>query len=122
MIIQPFVENSIWHGIANLDEAEGLISIVFKLHSPVLLQITIEDTGIGIRNSMNINRSGKQHLKLGMAITRKRLMLLGQKYGIVTSIVYSEKYPGRKNPGTCATIIVPFFYSKSESQQNAART
>jgi len=47
MIIQPFVENSIWHGIANL-EKQGIIVISFLLQDEKSLQITIEDTGTGI--------------------------------------------------------------------------
>ena len=116
MIVQPFVENSIWHGIANSD-IKGFISIFFELKSEKSLQITIEDTGIGIRNSEKNSSNGNQHLKLGMQITRKRLILLSQKYGVETSIIYSEKSPGTQNPGTRVTIIVPFIYSGSENQQ-----
>ncbi len=120
MIIQPFIENSVWHGIANI-EGKGFISIVFKLHSQKSLQITIEDTGIGIKNSLKISSGDNKHLKLGMTITRKRLKLLGQKYGIETSLVYSEKSPGSQNPGTCATMIVPFFYNNSGAQQDVKK-
>jgi hypothetical protein len=46
-------------------------------------------------------------------ITKKRLVLLGQKYGISTGVEFCENYPGAFNPGTKATIIVPFIYGKS---------
>ncbi len=116
MIIQPFVENSIWHGIAN-SNVKGFVSIFFALQSEKSLQITIEDTGIGIRNSEKNSSDSNQHLKLGMQLTRKRLILLSQKYGVETSIIYSEKSPGDQNPGTRVTIIVPFIYNGSENQQ-----
>jgi hypothetical protein len=114
MIIQPFVENAIWHGIANLDE-NGFLSIVFILDSDKSLQIIIEDSGVGIKNAAKYSTKGENHLKLGMNITRKRLHLLGQKYGVETSFVYSERSPGTTNPGTRVVIIVPFLYGRPES-------
>jgi len=116
MIIQPFVENSIWHGIANSD-LNGFISIFFILQSEKSLKINIEDTGVGIINSEKNCYNDSQHLKIGMQITRKRLMLLSQKFGVETSIVYSEKSPGSPNPGTRVTIIVPFMYNGLENQR-----
>ena len=114
MIIQPFVENAIWHGIANLDE-NGFIGIYINLKSENALQIIIEDSGIGIANSAKFNTKGEQHLNLGMNITKKRLTLLSQKYDIETNISYSERTPGTVNPGTKVTVVAPFIYGKSEN-------
>lgn len=113
MIIQPFVENSIWHGIANI-EGKGIIGITFRLKDEKSLQITIEDSGIGIQNAEKYVSQSDKHLKLGMTITRKRLVLLSQKYGIETSVNYRDRSPGIKNPGTIVEIIVPLLYGKSE--------
>ncbi|HWR98987.1 MAG TPA: hypothetical protein VN249_00155, partial [Prolixibacteraceae bacterium] len=117
MIIQPFVENSIWHGIANL-EKQGIIGISFLLQDEKSLQITIEDTGIGLKNAEKFRTGDNQHLKLGMNITRKRLELLSQKYGIEAGFEYSEKSPGTPNPGTKVVIIVPLLFGKSEINQD----
>jgi len=107
MIIQPFVENSIWHGIANLD-GKGLISIAFKLQSENSLQIIIEDNGVGVSNAVKFSVKGSKHLNLGMAMTRKRLKLLGKKYNVETKIAFSELSPGSPNPGTRVMLVVPF--------------
>jgi len=112
MIIQPFVENAIWHGIANL-EAQGFISISIMLHNEKSLQIIVEDTGVGIKNAEKYNTRSEEHLKMGMSITKKRLALLSQKYGIETAIEYSEKDPGATNPGTRVVIFVPFLFGNS---------
>ena len=109
MIVQPFVENAIWHGIANLEE-KGIIGISFKFQSENSLQIVIEDTGIGIMNAVRYGYKNDNHRKLGIDITKKRLYLLGQKYAIKTGITYSEKSPGLPNPGTRIEIIVPVQY------------
>jgi len=113
MIIQPFVENAVWHGIAGLDE-KGLIEIELKLKDEKSLQIIVRDSGIGILNAGKFSVRSDKHLNQGMNITRKRLNLLGQKHGIETAIRYSEKSPGMPNPGTQAEIIVPFQYGRSE--------
>jgi hypothetical protein len=114
MIVQPFVENAIWHGIANLEE-KGIIGITFKFQDENSLQINIEDTGIGISNAKKYGYKSDNHLRLGIEITRKRLNLLGQKYGIKTGITYSEKSPGLPNPGTKIEIIVPVQFGSTES-------
>ena len=111
MIIQPFVENSIWHGIASLDE-KGLISIRFSLHDEKSLQIIIEDNGIGMKQSEKFTSKDGKHLKLGMEMTRKRLALLGKKFHVDTRIEFSEKSPGITNPGTRVLLVVPFTYSE----------
>lgn len=113
MIVQPFVENSIWHGVANMEE-KGLITICFNLLDDKSLQIIVEDTGVGIKNAEKYKSGSDSHLKLGMNITKKRLQLLSQKYGIETGIHYSEKLPGAINPGTKVVIVVPFLYGSSE--------
>jgi len=113
MIIQPFVENSIWHGIANL-EGKGIIGITFRLKGEKSLQIIVEDSGIGIQNAEKYVSQSEKHLNLGMTITRKRLALLSQKYGIETSVNYRERTPGSQYPGTIVEIIVPLLYGKSE--------
>ena len=114
MIIQPIVENSIWHGIASLN-VPGRIEISFQSYTSKSLVINIRDNGIGIKKSMEYQsrNSGRPHL--GMQINGKRLDLLGKKYGTQASINYSECLPGNPNPGTMATVIVPFTYNISET-------
>jgi hypothetical protein len=113
MIIQPFVENSIWHGIANI-EGNGFIGIKFQLKDEKSLKIIVEDSGIGIQNAEKYVSQSDKHLHLGMTITRKRLELLSQKYGVETSVNYRERSPGMQNPGTVVEITVPLLFGKSE--------
>ncbi len=114
MIIQPIVENSIWHGIASLKE-QGSISISFRTHNAKSLKIAIEDNGIGMKQSDEYSNKDSQRKHLGMQIIRKRLELLGKKHNTNTSITYSEIFPGTIHPGTLAELIVPFTYTTPES-------
>ena len=50
MVIQPFVENSVWHGISPMNE-KGRISISINRESEKSLLVTVEDNGIGIKQS-----------------------------------------------------------------------
>ncbi|MFD2163201.1 two-component regulator propeller domain-containing protein [Paradesertivirga mongoliensis] len=75
MLLQPFVENAIWHGIMP-KETEGNIWIVIKQPEPNLLHICIEDDGIGIDNSYKLKTN--DHISRGMELTQERINLLNK--------------------------------------------
>ncbi|MCX6270626.1 MAG: histidine kinase [Bacteroidetes bacterium] len=111
MIIQPFVENSIWHGISGIEEM-GQIDIFFSMSSENALRITIEDNGVGIIKSKTYVPNDKDHLHIGIEMTRKRLEIIGRRLFVKTSVSYSEQSPGIPNPGTRVDLIVPVTYSE----------
>ena len=114
MIIQPIVENSIWHGIASLKE-QGVIIISFQTHSSNSLIIRIKDNGIGMKQSIEDSSKDTHRKHLGMQMIKKRLDLLGKKHATETCINYSECSPDKVNPGTLVELIVPFTYSTVDS-------
>ncbi len=74
MLVQPFIENAIWHGIINNEkEREGQLMLSFNLENKVL-KITIEDNGIGRKQSL-LNKKN-DHVPLALHITEQRLSLL----------------------------------------------
>lgn len=76
MIMQPFVENSIIHGILPKEEVKGEIKITFSLANDVL-EILIEDNGIGVNQSLALKGSDSgDHRSQGMEITSKRIELM----------------------------------------------
>lgn len=107
MILQPIVENSIWHGIASL-EIPGNIEISFSEYTSDSLMIKIKDNGIGMQKSVGYSSLDPKRQHLGMQINAKRLALLSKKYNTKTSITYMESDPGNPNPGTQAILIVPY--------------
>jgi two-component sensor histidine kinase len=111
MIIQPFVENAIWHGISPLDN-NGWIRLSFSLPSRERMEIIIEDNGIGITQSAQFSTSSQSHLHMGMTMTRKRLEIIGRKHGVETSVTTSEAFPDSPNPGTRVVLVVPVAYSE----------
>ena len=75
LIIQPFVENAIKHGIGPKD-GKGKIVVDFSPHKKDLL-VTITDNGIGLTAAKKLKEKNRpRHLSMGMKVTRKRLHLL----------------------------------------------
>jgi ligand-binding sensor domain-containing protein/two-component sensor histidine kinase len=77
MFFQPFIENSIWHGI--LPKEKGHIQIsIHPIAKGEKLSILIEDDGVGISASSK-NKQTSNHDSRGVEITKRRIELL-EKY------------------------------------------
>ena len=83
MILQPFVENSIWHGLMPL-QTERRLSIYFDLESDDILLACLRDNGIGRAASVKLKETSGQiksgHESKGMSMVQQRLQLLQQQY------------------------------------------
>jgi sensor histidine kinase YesM/sugar lactone lactonase YvrE len=75
MILQPYIENAIWHGIMPKEEG-GKIDLLIDLQGPDHLIIKIIDDGVGIDNSLRNRKS--DHQSKGMDLTKERINLLNQ--------------------------------------------
>jgi two-component sensor histidine kinase len=106
MIIQPFVENAVWHGISPSNET-GHIKILFKTGTGHSLMVMVEDNGIGIRQSKQYF-STNSHISIGMETTQKRLQLLCKQHRHKSEIQFEEVFPGKPNPGTRVIFTIPF--------------
>ncbi len=80
MVIQPFVENAIWHGLLN-KESDAHLTINFKEIPDNDHEILCEviDNGIGRKNSRLFKNNLKKHHSKGVDITRERLKGLSKK-------------------------------------------
>jgi len=83
MVIQPFVENALWHGILPKNNG-GEINIIFEKYNPDKLRITIADNGIGYKKGLEMKKPG--HISKGMKIIEDRLSLLNQGKGSLITI------------------------------------
>ena len=107
MLIQPYVENSISHGLIP-KEGKGFVSIDLKLNDDCIL-CTIEDNGIGREASMerNLKKEGN-HNSLGTRISKSRLDLVNELYGTSLKTVYSDLKDEEGRPaGTRVEIHIP---------------
>lgn len=73
MLIQPYVENAVIHGMANKKE-KGNIHIIFAFNGREII-VTITDNGRGYKES-SIFKKDSHHKSVGMSITQKRLEIL----------------------------------------------
>ncbi|GAB5416527.1 MAG: histidine kinase [Crocinitomicaceae bacterium] len=79
MLLQPFIENSIIHGILPNEEVKGLIEVIMEMKGD-MLEILIRDNGIGVNQSMSRKAIvAGDHRSQGMEITSKRIELM-QKF------------------------------------------
>lgn len=106
MMLQPYVENAIVHGIYNLKEKGKLtIRIIEKKNS---LICSIEDNGIGRKKGAELRtlKKGKTHRSFGMSITKERINTLNELFGknkFTVSII------DKKNDisGTIVSVSIP---------------
>jgi hypothetical protein len=105
MIVQPFVENAIWHGVSSLPEG-GLITVQFNIKNEKSISIIVEDNGPGIQKPGEYSKS-EQNLNMGISITQKRLKLIGEKFGVESLIITENRNSDSKFPGTRVIITVP---------------
>jgi ligand-binding sensor domain-containing protein len=80
LLIQPYVENAIWHGLMHT-KAPGLLQVrVF--YEGKKLCIEVEDDGIGRQRAIELkSRSATVNKSLGMKVTAERLEVINQLYG-----------------------------------------
>lgn len=86
LIIQPYVENAIWHGLMH-KETGGHLSIRVSMDSESLLHCEVEDNGIGRQKSQAFKSKSATHKKsLGMKLTEDRLGILNQYASLNASV------------------------------------
>lgn len=76
LLIQPFVENAIKHGVSNLKDRKGMIDILFD-HTGTSLCITVEDNGLGIEAK---NDSLHKADSFGVKLSQKRIETFRQLF------------------------------------------
>jgi LytS/YehU family sensor histidine kinase len=107
MLIQPYVENSICHGLMP-GEGKGLVKIDIKLEN-TYIACTIEDNGIGREAAEEKKmKSEKNHKSLGTQIISSRLDLVNTLYGTSLKTIYTDLKDENGEPeGTRVEIHIP---------------
>jgi ligand-binding sensor domain-containing protein len=100
MILQPYIENAIWHGLMP-QENGGTINIGIRHYGANALMIEITDDGIGIDNSLHTKK--ENHESKGMNLTQERINLINQIEANPIQITISQNGIS----GTTISIIVP---------------
>ncbi len=107
MLIQPYVENAIWHGLLHKEgERKLLVSLQLK---DDMLECVIEDNGIGRRKASEIRKQrNKEHESKGMTVTRERLEMMKKSSNKNASVNIEDLIDGVGNPlGTRVILLIP---------------
>jgi hypothetical protein len=112
MIIQPFVENTLWHGIIN-SGSRGLVTISFSFEDVDIdsiiyrsLIIKVTDNGIGIKEAKKNKK--EDHISKGIQIIEERLRLLSTKMELPKPIIFEDLSNRNSNShGTEVIISLP---------------
>ncbi len=112
MLLQPYVENAIIHGLMPLD-SEGKLTLSLTLADDQL-KVIIRDEGIGRANAATRNKSHSK--SMGISITEGRIDLLNYFNGYqITSETADTFTDGRVNTGTTVSITIPVTYTNTNA-------
>jgi len=104
MLIQPQLENAIWHGLRYKD-GMGLLTLTVKPDGNHL-KVVIEDNGIGLTKSKELKtKHQKEHRSRGLNNTQERINLLNSLYHTDISISITEKEG--KESGVIVRLLFP---------------
>lgn len=108
MLMQPYVENAIWHGLMQKKGEKGKLDLSIRRDNGHLLCI-IEDNGIGREAASQIrSKSGALRKSFGMKITSDRLSLLNKISKANASVhIYDLKTKSGEAAGTRVELLIP---------------
>jgi ligand-binding sensor domain-containing protein len=117
MLLQPFLENSIWHGILP-SETPGVIAVSIVPINAHSIAFRIVDNGIGIETSRKNKGENNNHISQGMTITGGRIELLRKMTGKNVELIgpYELTDDQQNIIGTCVEIIIPSDFSSFETK------
>jgi len=117
MLIQPFVENSMRHGLRHKTSGKGYIHIRFEQNAKKL-QVTVEDNGIGRKQAaLYKTREHIEYQSKGMSLTADRIRNINAKYNdnIDIDVIDLEDQNGQP-AGTRVVMQFPLFHTTPQKE------
>lgn len=106
MLVQPYVENALWHGLMHKDGERKLL-VKFEKVSEDVFRCIVDDNGIGRKRSFKLKQQQsktKRHESKGLKISSDRVEIL-QKQGYHASLEIIDKYNEQQEPAGTLVII-----------------
>ena len=111
LLLQPFCENAIWHGLKHLSDPQsgrdehGRLDIVLSMEDKVL-HCSITDNGIGRQKAAEIkSKSAEENKSMGLKITTERLALLNQENDLNTFYEIEDLIDENKNSAGTKVVL-----------------
>ncbi len=108
LLLQPYVENAIWHGLMHKEEG-GTVIIKLHLAQEHLLQVSIVDDGIGRAAASELkSKSATKNKSFGLKMTSERIELINQLYKSTTQVQIEDLVDSDgKAAGTKVIVEIP---------------
>jgi streptogramin lyase len=105
-IVQPFIENAIWHGVRGLEKRKGMITIKF-FPGNECIRCIIEDDGIGRVASLMKRGVSDRHKSRGISLVSERLLLTGKLKRTNYRLEISDLDESKAETGTKVEVDIP---------------
>ncbi|MCX6334023.1 MAG: histidine kinase [Bacteroidia bacterium] len=119
-IVQPFIENAIWHGVRPLEKRKGMINIKFVRTDNEGLRCIIEDDGIGRTASMKSRETDGSHKPKGINIITERLQITGKLRRTNYKFEITDLNTDRKDTGTRVEVDIPVKINKHNQHDKSS--
>ena len=108
LLLQPFVENAIWHGLMHKDDG-GHVQINVAQPTPDRLRIAITDDGVGRAKAGEYkSKSATKHKSFGLKLTADRIALINQLYHTQAQVAVEDLMDASGQPcGTRVVVDIP---------------
>jgi anti-sigma regulatory factor (Ser/Thr protein kinase) len=114
LLLQPYVENAILHGLLPLPGNNGILEFSLARKNDEII-ITIEDNGIGRKKAAELKQKKElSHHSMGLKVSQERISILNVLHKTHTSWTFEDKYDAGGNAaGTKVTISMPIIFKSS---------
>jgi len=106
-MVQPFIENAIWHGVRSLENRKGFIRIEFVPVNESKIQCIIEDDGIGRKQARQFQNKMPGKKSLGIGIVTERLRIVSKIMNTDYRLSISDAKLNVTDTGTLVIIELP---------------
>ena len=114
LVLQPFLENSLWHGLSSKTDNKKIELNVFKKSSKFIV-VEIVDNGIGRIASQKIKEQKKlKRNSVGIDITKARLANFSESFEDSYSLKIEDLYTDNSPSGTKISLLIPTNKLKSK--------
>lgn len=116
MMLQPYIENAIWHGLSNKKNNRALHVRIRHVSNTIIFEI--EDNGVGRKKAKELKELyGKNHKSKGMELLSKRFSLLSKQYGTTIEIKITDLIVNNDEPaGTLVKLTMPYSLTEKETE------
>lgn len=106
MMVQPFIENAIWHGLLT-KQGERRVDVFFEKAGNRMIRCIIDDNGIGRQNATKKESTFKRK-SLALSFVKQRLELLKETLNVDCGVSIIDKVDENKNSiGTKVIVLLP---------------